>query len=187
MANCVGLFGTCGNSKWRDKFMDDFESSTIDYFNPMVDDWKPEDAAIEADHLASDNIILFPITKETYGIGSLSEVGFGVLSAIKLDDRRDFVVMIDQTLDSSLMPRDGWKDLEITPLEKDIERGLFERSKDSLRSRALVLQHLKMQNLPNVYLVDNLEDMLNVAVTLYRANRVKEDIEKFSIKAKYTN
>ncbi|RLC46675.1 MAG: hypothetical protein DRH57_05665, partial [Candidatus Cloacimonadota bacterium] len=115
------------------------------------------------------------------------EVGFGVLSAIKLDDRRDFVVMIDQTLDSSLMPRDGWKDLEITPLEKDIEQGLFERSKDSLRSRALVLQHLKMQNLPNVYLVDNLEDMLNVAVTLYRANIVKEEIAKFSIKAKYTN
>jgi len=184
MANCVGLFGTCGNSKWRDQFMDNFEGSNIDYFNPMVDNWKPEDAAIEAEHLAADNIILFPITKETYGIGSLSEVGFGVLSAIKLDDRRDFVVMIDQELDASLMPREGWKELELSPIVKELEEALFERAKESLRARALVLQHLKAQNLPNVYLVDNLEDMLKVSVTLYTSNKVKEDIEKFSIKSK---
>lgn len=41
---------------------------------------------MEAEHLATDDIIPFPITGESYGTGSLSEVGFGVLSAIKLND-----------------------------------------------------------------------------------------------------
>lgn len=165
MSNCVGLFGTCGNSKWRDTFIDTYEGSEIEFFNPLVENWKPEDAVAEAEHLASDNIILFPITKETYGVGSLSEVGFGVLSAIKLDDRRDFVVLIEQNL--------------IPELLEDKER-----AKESLRARALVLQHLKAQNLPNVYLVETLDDMLNVSVTLFQSNRVKENIAKFSIKNK---
>ena len=73
--------------------------------------------------------------------------------------------MIDQELIPSLMEDAG-------------------RAKDNLRARALVTQHLKMQNLPNVYLVDNLEDMLKVSVTLYTSNKVKEDIAKFSIKNK---
>jgi len=161
--NCIGLFGTCGNSKWRDNFIAEFDKLSINFFNPLVDDWKPEDAEIEAKHLAEDEIILFPITSETYGVGSLSEVGFGVLSAIKLDDRRDFVVMIDMNLSEELM--------------KDANR-----AKESLRARALVKQHLKAQKLPNVYLVENLEDMKEVAITLFNSNQIKNKINKFSIK-----
>lgn len=163
--NCIGLFGTCGNSKWRNSFIETYDGASIDFFNPLVDDWKPEDAIEEAKHLAKDNIILFPITKETYGVGSLSEVGFGVLSAIKLDDRRDFVVMIEDVLIDELM--------------EDADR-----AKESLRARALVKQHLKAQNLPNVYLVDTLEDMLHISMTLYKANLMKSEIEHFSIKNK---
>ena len=162
---CIGLFGTCGSSKWRDEFIEVFDNASIQYFNPMVENWKPEDAEIEAEHLAKDNIILFPITSETYGVGSLSEVGFGVLSAIKLDDRRDFIVMIDMVLSDELM--------------KDEDR-----AKESLRARALVKQHLKKQNLPNVYLVDNLEDMGEVAITLFRSNVIRNEMKKFSIKNK---
>ena len=162
--NCIGLFGTCGNSKWRDNFIAEFDKLSINFFNPLVDDWKPEDAEIEAKHLAEDDIILFPITSETYGVGSLSEVGFGVLSAIKLDDRRDFVVMIDMNLSEELM--------------KDADR-----AKESLRARALVKQHLKAQKLPNVYLVENVEDMKEVAITLFNSNQIKNKINKFSIKS----
>ena len=163
--NCIGLFGTCGKSKWRDSFVSDFDENKIDFFNPQVEEWKPEDAVIEAKHLASDNIILFPITNETYAVGSLSEVGFGVLSAIKLDDRRDFVVMIENTLEDELM--------------KDMER-----AKESLRARALVLEHLKSLNLSNVYLVDTLEQMKEVSILLYKSNLVKSDISRFSINNK---
>jgi hypothetical protein len=165
MGNCIGLFGTCGNSKWRDPFISQYQELGIDFFNPLVDNWKPEDAVEEAKHLAEDNIILFPITNETYAVGSLSEVGFGVLNAIKLDDRRDFVVMIDQKLTDELM--------------KDIDR-----AKESLRARALVLQHLKAQNLPNVYHVDTLEEMKEVSIAIFESNLVKEKIAKYSIKNK---
>ncbi len=168
MKRCIGLFGTCGSSTWRDKFMDKYDEENIIgepvlYFNPQVEDWKPEDAFKEAEHLANDDIILFPITGETYGTGSLSEVGFGVLSAIKLDDRRDFVVMIDMELDPELM--------------KDKER-----SKENLRARALVMAHLNKLNLPNVHMVGSLDDMLSTSIILHHANTIKNTVAQFSIK-----
>lgn len=168
MSKCIGLFGTCGTSTWREKFMDKYDEENLSgepilYYNPQVLDWKPEDAIIEADHLASDNIILFPITGETYGDGSLSEVGFGVLSAIKLDDRRDFVVMIDMVLSDELL--------------KDKAR-----SKDNLRSRALVLAHLNKLNLPNVHMVGSLDDMLSTSIIIHHANTIKDTVAQFSIK-----
>ncbi len=165
MKQCIGLFGTCGTSTWRRTFMELYKDQNIDFFNPMVDDWKPEDAIIEAEHLAEDNIILFPITGETYGVGSIAEVGFGVLSAAKLEDRRDFVVMIEMELSEELM--------------KDADR-----AKESLRARALVLEHLKAQNLPNVYLVDNLTTMYQLSIVLEDANNIKESISRYSVKNK---
>ena len=54
---CIGLFGTCGGSKWRDKFIAKYNERGIEFFNPQKDDWKPEDAEIEADHLANDGVI----------------------------------------------------------------------------------------------------------------------------------
>lgn len=122
---CIGLFGTCGNSKWRDPFMEKYKELGIKFFNPQVEDWKPEDAAIEAEHLANDAIILFPVTSETYEIGSLSETGFSILQSIRLDDRRDFVIMIDPKPDQSL------------------EKENAVAFKESCRARALVIQHLK--------------------------------------------
>lgn len=59
---CVGLFGTCGGSKWRNNFMLKYNEMGINYFNPQVDDWKPELAEIEAEHLVNDDIVLFPVT-----------------------------------------------------------------------------------------------------------------------------
>ena len=161
---CVGLFGTCGGSTWRDPFMDKYDELGIEYFNPKVEDWDPSMAEVEADHLATDQIILFPITSETYASGSLSEIGFSVMSAMKLDDRRDIVVLIDQELDDSLMA-------DAVP------------AKESLRARALVKQHLLAQNLPNVYLVDTLEDMLDVSLALYEAAKHTDKLQKFSVKA----
>lgn len=58
----IGLFGTCGGSKWRDQFMVKYDNLKINYFNPQVDDWNATFADIEADHLVNDEIILFPVT-----------------------------------------------------------------------------------------------------------------------------
>lgn len=97
MKLCIGLFGTCGKSTWRVPFMTRYTELGIPYFNPQVEDWKPEDAVIEAEHLADDDVILFPVTSETYATGSLAETGFSILNAVRLDDRRDFIILIEQT------------------------------------------------------------------------------------------
>ena len=162
--NCIGLFGTCGSSLWRDGFMKTYKSNKIKFFNPNVPDWKPEYAVIEARHLASDQIILFPITDETYATGSLAETGFSILNAIKLDDRRDFVIMVSQSLKPEL--------IEANPLA----------AKESLRARALVKEHLKKLGFSNLFVVDSLEEMLEVSLTLWNSHQIRNKVKKFSIK-----
>lgn len=162
--NCIGLFGTCGNSTWRISFIEKYQELGIEFFNPQVDDWKPELAEVEAEHLASDQIILFPITDETYATGSLAESGFSILNAIKLDDRRDFVILIQKELKKELMDNNP------------------ECAKESLRARALVKQHLKKLNFSNLYVVETLEEMLKVSITLWKSYQIRKEIGNFSIK-----
>lgn len=163
MKLCIGLFGTCGGSQWRTPFEERYSKEGVIFFNPQVDDWKPEDAIIEAEHLAEDAVVLFPITGETTGMGSLSEVGFSILNAIKLDDRRDFVVYIESDLTNDLKEN-------ISPRE----------AKDSLRSRALVSKHLEKLSLSNLYVVSSLEEMLEVSVRLYEAAKIRVPLQKFN-------
>lgn len=156
----IGLFGTCGNSKWREPFIREYKRIGVSFYNPQVENWTPECAVEEAQHLAEDAVILFPITRETYGTGSLAEVGFSILNAIRLDDRRDFVVLIDQDLAADL--------------NDAVAR------KESLRSRALVMEHLRKLRLTNVYLVDTMDEMLEVGLMLYRAAEMKEPLTRFN-------
>ena len=169
---CIGLFGTCGSTTWRkDILIPAYESIGLkdgeDFFNPQVDDWKPELAEIEADHLSNDQVILFPITGETYGSGSLSEVGFSILNAIKLDDRRDFVIYVEGELDDSLM--------EENPA----------LAKESLRSRALIKQHLSKLNFSNIYVISSetprdeaLRKMLAISVDLLENAKKAEKLKR---------
>ena len=85
MKLCIGLFGTCGNSIWRNDFIAKYNALNINFFNPQKEGWTPEDAQIEAEHLAEDSLILFPVLSETYGLGSLVETGFSVAQAMRLD------------------------------------------------------------------------------------------------------
>ena len=156
----ICLFGTCGSSRWRDSFIERYQEQGISFFNPQVENWKEEDAEIEAQHLADDKVILFPVTNETYGSGSLAEVGFSILNAIKLDDRRSFVVMISKDLNPELND----------PIAR----------KESLRARALVFQHLRKLRLSNLYMVDKLEDMFEISLKLYRAAEIIFPLEKYN-------
>lgn len=156
----IGLFGTCGGSKWREPFKARYAQESVSFYDPQRPDWKPEDAEIEAMHLASDEILLFPVTSETYATGSLSEVGFSILQAIRLDDRRDFVILINKDLDASL--------------DNAVAR------KESIRARALVKQHLKKLRLKNVYLVETLEEMLELSIALYRAVEIREPFSRYN-------
>lgn len=146
-SSTVGLFGTCGNSTWRAPFIARYESMNVPYFNPQVPNWNAELAAIEAEHLATDPIVLIPITDETSGIGSLAEVGFTVAQAAVSDTSRNFVIYIAPTVDENLVTDPAV-------------------AKESNRARKLVLAHLRKINMANVIVVDSLESMLDVSVRL---------------------
>jgi hypothetical protein len=149
---CIGLFGTCGSSKWRDNFVKSYNEKNINYYNPNVPDWKPENAIIEAEHLTTDSILLFPITSETYGTGSLAEVGFSVLQAVTEPEKCNVIFLIDKNLDENLKENPALH-------------------KESTRARTLVREHLKKNlTFSNVHLVESLEDMLNLSIKLYERN-----------------
>lgn len=155
---CIGLFGTCGGSTWRNEFMKKYTERGIAFFNPQVDDWKPELAEIEAEHLINDEIILFPVTNETFGTGSLAETGFSIMQVINTNDNRSVIIMVDKDLKDELKVADPTA------------------SKESTRARALVRAHLKKVNKPNVYIVDSLEDMLEVSLKLHEVHTILSDI-----------
>jgi hypothetical protein len=167
---CIGLFGTCGGSQWRERlFIPKYQELDIEFYNPQVEDWNPSLAEVEARHLAEDTIILLPVTNETYAFGSLAETGFSVLNAITLDDRREFVIFIAQDI-AETDPKGNALDDQLNP---DGSRNPNSRAKDSLRARALVRQHLVKLRLPNVYLVDSLEEMLRVSLVLWDSVKLR--------------
>jgi hypothetical protein len=153
----IGLFGTCGNSTWRKEFIEQYEKAGIDYFNPQVDDWNPDLAEIEAAHLANDEIILFPVLAETSGLGSLGEVGFSILQAIRMDSSRNIIVMIDKNC----------------TIEDESVR------KESIRARALVIAHLRKLKYPNVFIVEYLIDMFRLSRELHAIEVLKKGLDKY--------
>ena len=159
---CVGLFGSCAKTTFRqDLFIPRFKLDGVKYYNPQVGgEWKPSMAEEEAQHLANDRIVTFPLTNDSYSLGSLSEIGFSVLNAIRLDDRRYFVVMIDQFLAPNLLEGDN------------------SMAEESLKSRALVKQHLIKLNYSNIFVVDDLHEMLSVSLQLYKNVQIEYNIRK---------
>jgi len=147
----IGLFGTCDNNRWRDFFMKTYDAHGISFFNPMVDDWNPGRVDDEAQHLAEDEIVLFPILGWSYGVGSLSELGFGPLRAMRQNAHRSFVIYIEEELHERLDDP--------------------ARCKDSFNARKLVPGHLKELGAPNVYLADSLGRMLKVSLQLHEAHQ----------------
>jgi hypothetical protein len=146
----VGLFGTCGNSKWREKFISTYESQTINYFNPDAgDNWHPGMIATENEHLQEDDIILFPVLAETLGLGSLGEIGFSVLNSFRNVNNGSgqyLVVLIE----------DDCNDAKATEAERN----------HSIKTRKLVKSKLVDVKHPNIFVVNDLEDMLSVSIQL---------------------
>lgn len=69
--NTVFLGGTCANSTWRDKLIPMLE---VSYFNPVVEDWKPEDQLEEIRQRANCAYVLYVISPEMEGVYSIAEV-----------------------------------------------------------------------------------------------------------------
>ena len=150
---CIGLFGTCGNSNWRKPFIEKYQSENIPFFNPQVKDWAPENAVIEAEHLNTDSIILFPVTRESYGFGSLAEIGFAILNIVQSrtagKHHRYVIVFVDPILDDALQTNNPTT------------------AKESTRARILVREHMKKLEMHNVFCVDSLQEMLDLSVKIH--------------------
>lgn len=154
----VGLFGTCGGSAWRTPFIKLLSQHGVPYFDPQVENWTPELADVEAWHLANDRLILFPVTSETYGFGSLAETGFSVQSALALNANR-FVL------------------LYIAPDVDDVQKAKSPEQADaSRRARKLALSHLAHVTNPNVFVASSLEDMLGKVLKLYAALELLDSV-----------
>lgn len=147
--------------------MAEYQGLKIKYYNPQVapGTWDPKMANIEAEHLAHDEIILFPVTSESYGLGSLAETGYSILSALKLNGQRDVVILIDQTLDQNLME---------SP-----------EAKASLRARKLVLAHVKKLCLDRVYVVDTMDELLTVSLKLYHCAVIRSELRRYNPEVKF--
>jgi len=157
---CVGLFGTCGGSKWRDDFITSYETLDVDYFNPDAgDNWHPGLVDEENRHLLEDEIILFPVLAESLGLGSLAEIGFSVLNVIQNIERgsnQHLIVMIDDDCTAA----------NSTASEID----------HSQRTRRLVKSKLIKVTHPNVIVVRNLNAMLVVSQGLIQVDKLKINI-----------
>lgn len=147
----VGLFGTCGRSTWRNAFIEKYQQENIGYFNPFKENWSPNDAADEAAHLVQDDIILFPVTGETYGSASLAEAGFSVYQAVNaLTNLRFVFIYIEDALQDDLRQNERcWK--------------------ESTNARKIVLQHIQKIKSPQVFVVKSLDEMLEKSVKLAHA------------------
>lgn len=147
----IGLFGTCGKSTWRNEFIIKYEHCNIKYFNPQVPEgtWHPGCVDDENFHLMNDDIILFPVTSETTGQGSLAEIGFSISASLRRNPDRFFIFMID----------DACKDPDASPVQ----------IKESYRTRTLVKSKIKLEAKENsgIYLVDTIDDMMYLSVDLY--------------------
>ena len=65
----VFLGGTCNNSTWRDEII---EELTINYFNPVVENWTPECMKEELKQRKECDICLYVITSEMTGVYKLA-------------------------------------------------------------------------------------------------------------------
>lgn len=81
---------------------------------------------------------------------------------MRSDYCRDFVILIDSTPSDSL-------------------KSNLELFKESTNNRALVKAHLQKLNISNVYVVDNLDKMLEISIDLYKAQESIWKYRSFSL------
>lgn len=151
---CIGLFGTCGSSTFRQElFIPAYEAAGIRYYNPQVPAgmWRPEMAAEEADHLTFDVVQCWPVTGETYGTGSLAEQGYSIASSLRAE---------------SPLPKFVLPLIELS-LSDDLQEEAARQ--ESLRARKLAQAHLLQNASPNVFVMSSLEEMVEVSMRLYHA------------------
>lgn len=166
----VGLFGTCGSSTWRTQFVEAFQAKNIAFFNPQLPEgvWTADRAdefvQVENQNLKSNEIVLFPVTNETTGQGSLAEIGFSVLDTMRNLNDRFLIVLIDTDC------------IDPKATESQIEES--KRSRKLVRSKV----ELEVRSNPKVFLVESLDEMQALSLELHTSLCDRQNIrERYSM------
>ncbi len=161
MQNTIGLFGTCDGSEWRLPVIEKLDKLGIPWYNPDAgSNWEPWMAEEENRQLKEDHIIMFPILEESLGYGSLGEIGFSVMNVAN-----NVLNGAAQTL--IVMIADICTD----------ERKTEEQRKDSNRARKLVKSKLAAIKHTNVYLVETVDDMVNLAIAKHKVYALEDELD----------
>ena len=83
----VFLGGTCNESTWRERLI---PMLSVDYYNPVVDDWTPDCMAEELTQRENCDFCLYVITPKMTGVYSIAEV---IDDSNKRPDRTVFCVL----------------------------------------------------------------------------------------------
>jgi len=71
----IFLGGTCADTTWRNELIEQLKNCSVEWFNPVVEDWTPECQLIEEDEKNHKcNVHLYVITKEMMGTYSIAEI-----------------------------------------------------------------------------------------------------------------
>ena len=101
MKNKIFLGGTCNNTTWRDDLIKNLK---VKYFNPVVEDWTPEDQNKEVlEKEVHCNVHFYMITSAMKGVFSIAEVVDSVHNKNKTT-----ILQIDPT---------GFEDFQLKSLE----------------------------------------------------------------------
>ncbi len=157
----IGLFGTCGNSKWRDEFIAQYTHDGIDFFNPDAgDNWHPGLVVDENKHLREDDIILFPVLGESLGVGSLAEIGFSILNVKRNIDNgsnQHLIVLIDDFC-------------TFIDTATDEEMDMSNRTRKLVKSKLMDVKH------QNIIIVKDLDSMLLASLALIEAIDLHDEV-----------
>lgn len=114
----------------------------VSYYNPVDPNWNPLlNPQEEAKYLAECDILLFPVTDETFAFGSLAETGFSILQALTSTKQRKVIIFIaDDVCD-------------------ELKEMNMKMAKESYKARCLVKAHLDYVSDPNVVVVSSMAEM----------------------------
>ncbi|MFA6537505.1 MAG: hypothetical protein WCT18_03870 [Patescibacteria group bacterium] len=172
----VGLFGTCGSpaSTWRqDIFIPELKKRSLAYFNPQVGpgEWTPEMAKQEAEHLANDEVLVFPISKETSGYGSLGEAGWAILSALLRGQKLGIFVEEDDNMPEDTQRARTLFKLLATQIQQDYPVFHFENTLEDLAQWAAITmkdrvatRNSKIKETRIIKLPTNIKTQNNIAI-----------------------
>ena len=110
----VFLGGTCASQYsdvgWRGDLIPQLNQFGIDYFNPVVEDWTPQDRENEEKEKELADVVLYVITPDQTGFYSFAEIMDSVWSAMTLGTGKTVFCPIDYN--NKIFTDAQWKSLQ---------------------------------------------------------------------------